>query len=112
MGSLSLHAVGLLDAQTEVLSQKFRILLLKLKGFQYVTSLDLNIMGYYHIELSPESKELCTIVLPSGQHEYQCLPMGLCNSPDIFQEKMSTLLGDLEYVRTYIVDLICTSKSD
>jgi hypothetical protein len=35
-------------------------LLLKLEGFQYATSLDLN-MGYYHIELSPFSKQLCTI---------------------------------------------------
>jgi hypothetical protein len=90
---------------------KIQDLLLKLEGFQYATSLDLN-MGYYHIELSPASKQLCTIVLPWGKYEYQRLPMGLCNSPDIFQEKMSTLMGDLDYVRTYIDDLICTSKSD
>src|SRR5210317_352670 len=32
--------------------------------------------------------------------------MGLCNSPDIFQEKMSTLQSDLEYVRAYIDDLL------
>jgi hypothetical protein len=42
-------------------------------------------MGYYHIELSPFSKRLCTIVMPFGKYEYQRLPMGLCNSPDIFQ---------------------------
>ena len=65
---------------------KIQDLLLKLEGFKYTTSLDLN-MGYYHIELCPESKKLCTIVLPWGKFEYQKLPMGLCNSPDIFQEK-------------------------
>jgi hypothetical protein len=58
-------------------------LLLKLEGFTYATSLDLY-MGYYHIELSPRSRELCTIVLPWGKYEYQRLPMGLCNSPYIF----------------------------
>lgn len=42
---------------------KIQDLMLKLEGFQYATSLDL-IQGYYHIELSPFSKELCTIVLP------------------------------------------------
>jgi hypothetical protein len=63
-------------------------------------------MGYYHIELSPHSKELCTMVLPWGKHEYQRLPMGLCNSPDIFQEKMSTLMQDLEYVQAYMDDLL------
>ena len=83
---------------------KIQDLLLKLEGFQYATSLDLN-MGYYHIELSPDSKRLYAIVLLWGKYEYQKLPMGLCNSPDIFQEKMSTLMGDLEFVRTYIDDL-------
>ena len=88
---------------------KIQDLLLKLEGFQFATSLDLN-MGYYHIELSPESKKLCTIVLPWGKYEYQRLPMGLCNSPDIFQEKMNTLMGDLEYVRAYIDDLLILTK--
>jgi hypothetical protein len=62
---------------------RIQYLLLKLEGFQYAMTLDLN-MGYYHIELSPFSKHLCTIVMPFGKYEYQCLPMGLCNSPDIF----------------------------
>jgi RNase H-like domain found in reverse transcriptase/Reverse transcriptase (RNA-dependent DNA polymerase)/Integrase zinc binding domain/Retroviral aspartyl protease len=88
---------------------KIQDLLLKLEGFQYASSLDLN-MGYYHIELSPQSKKLCTIVLPWGKYEYQRLPMGLCNSPDIFQEKMNTLTGDLEYVRAYIDDLLILTK--
>ena len=42
---------------------KIQDMLLKLEGFQYATSLDLN-MGYYHKELSPFSKRLCAIVLP------------------------------------------------
>ena len=80
-------------------------LLLKLEGFKYATSLDLN-MGYYHIRLSPNSQVLCTIILPWGKYEYLRLPMGLSNSPDIFQEKMSELMSDLEYVRTYLDDLL------
>jgi len=83
--------------------------MLKLEGFQYGTSLDLN-MGYYHIELNPDSRKLCTIVLPWGKYEYQRLPMGLCNSPDIFQEKMGELMADLEFVRAYIDDLIILTK--
>ena len=84
-------------------------MLLNLEGFQYATSLDLN-MGYYHIELSPTSKRLCTLVFPFGKYEMQRLLMGLCNSPDIFQEKMSELMADLEFVRTYIDDLLCLTK--
>ena len=67
-------------------------------------------MGYYHIRLDPASRELCTIILPFGKYEYQAIPMGLCNSPDIFQEKMSELMQGLEFVRTYIDDLLCLTK--
>jgi Reverse transcriptase (RNA-dependent DNA polymerase) len=84
-------------------------MLLNLEGFQYATSLDLN-MGYYHIELCPDSKKLCTLVLPFRKYEMQCLPMGLCNSPDIFQEKMSELFNGFEFVQTYINDLLTLTK--
>ena len=38
--------------------------------------------------------------------------MGLCNSPDIFQEKMNELFDCLEYVRAYIDDLLITSNGN
>jgi hypothetical protein len=72
---------------------KVQNLLLKLvEGFKHGTAFDLN-MGHYHIELSDASKELCTITAQWGKYEYQRLPMGLCNSPDIFQEKMNADRG-------------------
>jgi transposase InsO family protein len=84
---------------------KINDLLLKLEGFQYATSLDLN-MGYYHLELDLLAQEMCTIVLPWGKYRYKRLPMGVANSPDIFQEKMSTLMAGLEFVRTYLDDVL------
>ena len=36
--------------------------------------------------------------------------MGLCNSPDIFQEKMSELLAGLDTVRVYIDDILHMTK--
>jgi hypothetical protein len=88
---------------------KIQNLLLKLEGFKHGTALDLN-MGYYHIELSDASKELCTITTQWGKYEYQRLPMGLCNSPDIFQEKMNDLLDGLDTVRVYIDDILHVTK--
>jgi hypothetical protein len=35
--------------------------------------------------------------------------MGLCNSPDIFQEKMSNLMQGVEFTRAYIDDLLILS---
>ena len=48
--------------------------------------------------------------MPFGKFEYQRIPMGLCNSPDIFQEKMNELFEGLDYVRAYIDDLLVLSK--
>ena len=45
-----------------------------------------------------------------GKYEYQRLPMGLCNSPDIFQEKMSELFVGLDTVHVYIDDLLHVTK--
>ena len=69
-------------------------------------------MGYYHTNLYTDSKQLCTIVLPRGKYEYQKLQTCLCNSPDIFQEKMDELFNGLEYVRAYIDDLIIISNGN
>ena len=69
-------------------------------------------MGNYHLTLTPDASKLCTVVLPWGKYEYLRLPMGLCNSPDIFQEKMNNLMQDLEFARAYIDDLLIISKGD
>ena len=58
-------------------------MLLKLEGFQYDTSLDLN-MGYYHIQFIKNSSNLCTVVLSWVKYSYKHLPTGVANSPDIF----------------------------
>jgi hypothetical protein len=55
--------------------------------------------GYYHIGLTPYASCLCTDVIIWGKYEYLRLPMGFCNSPDIFQEKMIELMFGLEFSR-------------
>ena len=89
---------------------KITDILHKLQGFFMATSLDLN-MGFHHIVLTPNASRLCTVVVPWGKYEYLRLPMGLCNSPDIFQEKMTDLMVGLEFARAYIDDLLVISRS-
>ena len=69
---------------------KINEMLLELDGFQYATSLDLN-MGYYHIRISKNASNLYTIILPWGKYRYKRLPIGVANLPDIFQQKMNDL---------------------
>ena len=81
----------------------------ELEGFQYASSLDLN-MGYYHIRLSDKSADMCTIVTEFGKFRYKRLPMGVAGSPDIFQAKIYELMGDLKGVKAYIDDLLVIKK--
>ena len=85
--------------------------LLKLEGFQYDTSLDLN-KGYYHIQLIKNASNLCTIIIPRGKYQYKCLPMGVAYSPDIFQHKMNDLYYGFEFIRAYIDNLLILTKGD
>ena len=68
-------------------------------------------MGYYTIRLDPDAQKLCTIVTPFGKYEYLRLPMGISCSPDIFQEKMSSLMQHLDFVKTYLDDILVISCS-
>ena len=45
-----------------------------------------------------------------GKFRYNCLPMGMYNLEDIFQDKVDKLLGDIEGVKTYIDDILVLSK--
>ena len=89
---------------------KISTVLQELEGFTYATSLDLN-MGYYTIRLDPTASRICTIIFPWGKYSYKRLPMGVSGSPDIFQSKMSELMAALEFVRTYLDDLLCITRA-
>ena len=61
-------------------------------------------MGYYHIQLTEDASNLCTIILPWVKFCHKSLPMGVRNSPDIFQHKMNDLLQTFEFICAYIKD--------
>ncbi len=79
-------------------------ILQELKGFTYVTALDLN-MGNYTIRLDPMASEMCTIIIfPWGKYSYKRLPMGFGGSADIFQAQIMDLMASLEFVQAYMDD--------
>ena len=64
---------------------KIREMLLNLEGFQYAMSLELN-MGYYHIHISKQARNLCTTILPGEKYRHKRPPMGVSNCPDISEK--------------------------
>ena len=73
---------------------KINDILLKLEGFKYTMSLDLD-MGYYHIWLIKYAINLCMIILPWGKYQYKHLPMGVSNSPEISRKKICSKVLNL-----------------
>ena len=69
-------------------------------------------MGYYHKILIKEAINLCTIILPWGKYKYKRLLMGVCNSPDIFQEKMNEMFRRIEFIIAYTNNLLIITKGD
>jgi hypothetical protein len=67
-------------------------------------------MRYYHIVLSPNTQHLSAIDLPFGKYEYQQIHMELFSSPDIFQEMMSELMAELEFIQACMDDILVITK--
>ena len=66
----------------------------KLEGFQYATSLDIN-MGCNNIRILSASQYMVMIYTLFGKFRYNFLPMEICAFGDIFQAKLDNLLGDI-----------------
>lgn len=45
----------------------------------------------------PADKEKTAFVTPMGLHEFNRMPMGLCNAPGTFQRLVESCLGDQNF---------------
>jgi hypothetical protein len=57
---------------------------------------------------------LINYVLPwhMGKYKYKRLPIGIKIAPDVFQNVMSKLVQDMEYVKTYLDDLLIRTTTN
>jgi hypothetical protein len=87
-----------------------RDMIRSMEGFTFASALDVN-TGYYHIKLDADAQKLCTIVFPWGKYKHKRLPMGIKIAPDVFQNFIFKLVQDMEYVKTYLDDLLILTNS-
>ena len=84
----------------------------ELGGAMYLTALDL-LHGFYNLEINPADRWKTAFSTPDGHYEFLRLPMGLKNSPSIFQRTMNMVLQDVlgRFCFIYLDDLVIYSKT-
>ena len=77
----------------------------KLNEATYFTTLDLR-AGYHHILLDKPSIPKTAFNLPFGKYEYIKVPFGLAQVLAYFQELMTSILKDFNFMIAYLDDII------
>ena len=85
-------------------------ILANLKGSTYFTTLDLR-SGFHQIPLSEQASDRCAFSCFKGKYQYNVMPFGLNNAPNIFQKVANKLLSGLEHFSmAYIDDILIFTK--
>jgi hypothetical protein len=84
----------------------------KLAHAKYFSKIDLR-TGFYQILIAAEDRHKTAFVTSQGLFEYNVLPMGLCNSPGVFQALMNDTFRDYldKFVLVFLDDIIIYSDT-
>ena len=84
----------------------------ELGGASFLTALDL-LHGFYNLEIHPADRHKTAFSTPDGHYEFIRLPMGMKNSPSIFQRAMNMVLQEMigKYCFIYVDDIVIYSKT-
>jgi hypothetical protein len=77
------------------------------------TALDL-CSGFYQIPLAPDSRQYTAFLTLNGLYQWRVMPMGICNSPAVFQNAMNTVLRQhiaAGYCPVYLDDVLIMSAN-
>ncbi len=81
------------------------------RNAKWITTIDVK-DAYHHIPMEESSKQFTAFLTPGGLHEWQVLPLGLCNAPATFQRHVDTVMRPFigKSVAAYFDDVIVYSK--
>ena len=84
--------------------------LASLRNAKVLSKIDAN-AGYWQILLSPESTKLTTFIMPMGQYYFKPLPFGITSAPEVFQERISQMLDDIEGVACLMDNILVSGAN-
>ena len=82
---------------------------LVLEGFKYDLSLDLN-MGYCQFWISEYKMNWCMIIKSRSKYRNKYLPMGVSESPNIFQHKLNNYFQGFLFIYAYTENILILKK--
>ena len=85
-------------------------LLQKLRGGKYFAELDLK-SAYLQLPVAPEDRQFLAFTHNGRKYQFTHSPFGLATLTGHFQATMNLLLGDLDFVVTYVDNIVVVSKS-
>ncbi|KAG0420474.1 Transposon Tf2-6 polyprotein [Dictyocoela roeselum] len=80
-----------------------------LKGSAIFSQIDLS-MGYYQIAMDPQSRKYTSFSIFGEHYEFLRMPFGLTNAPRTFQRAMNHLLGEYDFVKIFLDDILIHSR--
>ena len=80
----------------------------RLRGSQIFSTIDLG-SGYYHMELSTESRAKSAFVTPLDKFEFTRCPFGLSQAPAYFQRLINKVIKRLPFAFGYLDDVLIHS---
>ena len=86
-------------------------LIQKTRGKKLHSKFDCN-SGFYHIKMDEESKSLSDFSTPQGHYEWNVLPFGFKNAPQIFQRKMDNIFKGYDFFHVYVDDMLISSENE
>lgn len=81
----------------------------KLSGATVFSTMDAS-SGFWQIPLDESSRKLTTFITPVGRFCFCRLPFGITSAPEIFQQKISSLLKDLAGTVVVMDDILVYGK--
>lgn len=77
----------------------------KLEGAKFFSKLDAR-SGFWMVQITDDSADLCTFGTPFGRYQFLRLPYGINCASEVFHAKIRQLLEDLEGVDSFVDDVI------